>query len=287
MRQYGEITDPPTNASQPEIRFAKSPRRSESPPGLNTEGDPPFCQQCLNNQRIINDILANYVPPETHDWERQYKQHVKELEEAYPPVCDGCEDRIRTKMQKSDYFVSAENLGRSLLRDDGNESWLHRRGWQYDLLSLILTLGKLMWWTSWMGQFLWHALNLVKPRPHPESLELVATSPPHDCFPRIFSFGPLSATCDDFFTSLAGRSLVLGLLSIWWNPMWVKKLQLIYGRAMNKMEYYELQVILLLVRFAIWTSFEKIAGMDIGAQRWKGFHAFAMIMCLLVRTMPS
>lgn len=286
--QDGEITDPPTAASQPETRFARSRPRPESPSGLNAEADTPFCQRCLNNQRITNDILANYVPPETRDWERQYKQHVKALQETYPPVCDDCEDRIRSKMQQSDYFVSAENLGRSLLRDNGSESWLCRRGWQYNLLSLILTLGKLMWWTSWVGQFLWHALNLVQSKRHLEHrLEIGTAQPPYDCFPRIFSLAPLPATCDDFFTSLAGWSLVLGLLSIWWNPMWVKKLQLIYGRAMNKMEYYELQVIFLLVRWALWASFEKIASMDIGAQRWKGFHAFAMAICLLVRIIPS
>ena len=288
MRQSGEITDPPITASQPETRFARSRPRPESPSALNPQADAPFCQRCLSNQQIINDILANYVPPDTHDWERQYKQHVKALQETYPPVCDDCEDRIRSKMQQSDYFVSAENLGRSLRRDDGDESWLYRRGWQYNLLSLVLTLGKLMWWTSWMGQCLWHALHLVKPGRHFEYFLEIGDAPPsYDCFSRVFSLDPLPATCDTLFTSLAGWSLVLGLLSIWWNPMWVKKLQLIYGRPMNKMEYYQLQVIFLLVRWVLWTSFEKIADMDNGAQRWKGYHAFAMAICLLVRIIPS
>ena len=54
------------------------------------------------------------------------------------------------------------------------------------------------------------------------------------------------------------------------------------------MEYYQLQVIFLLVRLALWSSFEKIANMEeIGAQRWKGFHAFAMAICLLVRIIPT
>lgn len=284
IRQFGEITDPPTTVSQTQSRFAHARPRSESPPGLIPKEESPFCQRCLQNQLIINDVLASYEAPDTRDWERQYKSYVKELQETYPPICDGCEDRIRTKMQKSDYFVSAENLGRSMSRNDSNESWLYRRGWQYDFLSLVLTLGKLMWWTSWIGQFLWHALNLVKGRPHPECRldKVPSRSNIYDCVPRIFSLVPLTASCNDFFTSLAGWSLVLGLLSIWWNPMWVKKLKLIYGRPVNKMEYYELQLIFLFLRSVLWTLLTKpeVTGME--TSPWKAAHALTMIMTVLV-----
>ena len=284
IRQYGEITDPPTTASQPKIRFAQPRPRSESPPGLKPKEESPFCQRCLQNQLIINDILANYVSPDTRDWESQYKAYVKELQETYPPICDGCEDRIRTKMQESDYFVSAENLGRSLQRSDSKETWLYRRGWEYDLLSLVLTLGKLMWWTSWVGQFSWHALNLLKARRHSECpWNSVATQSTYSCVPQIFSTIPLSESCNDFFTSLAGWSLVLGLLSIWWNPMWARKLKLIYGRPVNKMEYYELLLIFFFVRSVLWTLLAKPTIMDVDPQLWKAMHAFTMAVSLLVR----
>lgn len=286
--QNGEITDPPVTASQPGTRFAKARPRSESPPGLATREESPFCQRCLQNQIIVKDILAEYTPPSTADWEKSYKTYVQDLQETYPPVCEGCETNIREKMKHSDYFVDADNLGRALKKP--NESWVDRRGWRYDLVSLLLTLGKLMWSMSWTGQSLWHVINLIKPKRQLECLvdELEylwddsASPSVSSCASQVFRMTPLQKFCDELFASLVGWSLVLGVLSIWWNPMWVMKMKLVYGRPAGRKEFYQLQAMFLALRWAGWNFIAKPGAFELDAQQWKGLHAFMLAVTLLV-----
>lgn len=283
--QNGEITDPPVTASQPEIRFAKARPRSESPPSLATREDSPFCQRCLQNQIIVKDILAEYTPPSTADWEKSYKAYVQDLQETYPPVCEGCETHIREKMKHSDYFVDADNLGRALKKP--NESWVDRRGWRYDLVSLLLTLGKLMWFMSWIGQSLWHVMSLVKPKRQLEDLWDDLASPSiSSCASEVFTMTSLEEFCDELSASLVGWSLFLCLLSIWWNPMWVMKMKLAYGRPAGRKEFYQLQTMFLALRWAGWNFIAKPGDFDLDAQQWKGLHAFMLAVNLLASISP-
>ncbi|KAG7004643.1 hypothetical protein G7Y79_00024g055930 [Physcia stellaris] len=292
LDKNGEITDPPVTASQPGTRFAKARPRSESPPGLVTREESPFCQRCLQNQIIVKDILAEYTPPSTADWEKSYKTYVQDLQETYPPVCEGCETNIREKMKHSDYFVDADNLGRALKKP--NESWVDRRGWQYDLASLLLTLGKLMWFMSWIGQSLWHVINLIKPKEQLEGLvdELEylwddSDSPSvSSCASQVFRMTPLQKFCDELFASLVGWSLVLGVLSIWWNPMWVMKMKLVYGRPAGRKEFYQLQAMFLALRWAGWNFIANPGAVELDAQQWKGLHAFMLAVTLLSAFLP-
>ena len=230
---------------------------------------------------IVKDIVAEYTPPSTGDWEKSYKAYVKDLQETYPPVCDGCETRSRERINQSDYLAGADNLGRLLKRT--NESWVDRRGWKYDCVSMILTLGKLMWFVSWIGQFLWHTINLFKPKRQPECVWDDAASPSlFGCSSQILTLRPSQEFCDEVFASLIGWALILGLLSIWWNPMWVKKLRLVYGRPAGRNEYYQLQAMFLALRWAGWNFIAKPGDFELDPQRWKGIHAFMLVVTLLV-----
>ena len=282
MRQHGEITDPPATVSQPDTRFARARPRSESPPGLASYEASGFCQRCIQNQVIVKDILAEYTPATTGDWESSYKTYVKELQEAYPPVCERCETQARERIKNSDYFVKADNLGRALFKKP-NESWIGRRGWQYDFVSVFLSLGKLMWFVSWIAQCLWHAANLVKVKRHPECVWKEGATPTlATCATQVITLMPLHKFCDKLFTSLAHKALILGLLSIWWNPMWVKKMKLIYGRPSGRREYYQLQVIFLALRWAGWHFIAMPGNLNIDARQWKALHGFMLALTLLV-----
>lgn len=203
------------------------------------------------------------------------------MQETYPPVCERCETQIREKMQHSDYFVSADNLGRSLRRS--NESWVSRRGWQYDLASLMLVLGKYMWFMSWIGQFLWHVMNMIKPMRHPECISEFAPAPSlSGCATQIFTLDTLQQFCDELLGSLVGCALVLGLLSIWWNPLWVRKMKVTYGRITGRKEYYQLQAIFLGLRWAGWNFITQPGEFELDPQQWKALHAFMLAVTLLV-----
>ena len=187
-------------------------------------------------------------------------------------------------MRRSDYFVSADNLGRSLKRDHSKGSWIYRRGWGYTSLALLLTLGKLMWFTSWIGQFLWHAMCFTSAKQNLEYPWVATTQQSkNSCVSQVFHRRPLCKTCLEGFNDLARWALILGLLSIWWNPTFVNKLKLLHGRSTGKREYYTLQVIFLLVRWVMFvplTHVEVFPGID--AQLWKGMHAFMLPLNLLV-----
>ena len=193
-------------------------------------------------------------------------------------------------MRHSDYFVGADNLGRALKKP--NESWVDRRGWQYDLVSMLLTLGKLMWFMSWIGQSLWHAVNLIKSKRQLEylgdELEYLLDNPDSPsisiCASHVFTMTPLQKLCDELFASLVGWSLVLGVLSIWWNPMWVMKMKLVYGRPAGRKEFYQLQAMFLALRWAGWNFIAKPSDFKLDSQQWKGLHAFMLAVTLLVST---
>ena len=186
-------------------------------------------------------------------------------------------------MKDSDYFVSADNLGRSLRTS--NESWISRRGWQYDLASLILFLGKYMWFISWIMQFLWHVMNMVKPMSYPECIWDFGPAPSlSSCAKQIFAPKTLQEYCDKLLGSLAGCSIVLGLLSIWWNPLWVRKLKVTYGRITGRKEYYQLQAIFLCLRWAGWNFIMHPGKYALDPQQWKALHAFMLAVTLLVST---
>ncbi|KAL8787122.1 MAG: hypothetical protein Q9195_007904 [Heterodermia aff. obscurata] len=283
--QHGEITHPPATVSQPETRFAKARSRSESPPGLAVREQSPFCQRCIQNQTIAKDIIAEYTPSSTADWETSYKEFVKGVHETYPQVCEGCESQIREKMEHSDYFVSADNLGRSLRRS--NESWISRRGWQYDLASLMLLLGKSMWLTSWIVQSLWHGMYVVKPMRYPQCVSEFAAAPSlSGCATQIFTPNALEEFCDELLGSLIGWALVLGLLSIWWNPMWVRKMKVTYGRLAGRKEYYQLQVMFLSLRWAGFNFITQPGEFELDRQQWIALHAFMLVLTLLSAILP-
>ena len=193
-------------------------------------------------------------------------------------------------MRHSDYFVGADNLGRALKKP--NESWVDRRGWQYDLVSLLLTLGKLMWFMSWIGQSLWHAVNLIKSKRQLEylgdELEYLLDNPDSPsisiCASHVFTMTPLQKLCDELFASLVGWCLVLGVLSIWWNPMWVMKMKLVYGRPAGRKEFYQLQAMFLALRWAGWNFISTPSDVKLDSQQWKGLHAFMLALTLLVST---
>ena len=227
--------------------------------------------------------MAEYTPSSDEDWETSYKAYAKSVEETYPPACERCEAEVRNKMKASDYFVSADNLYRSI--KSPKDSWIIRRGWQYDLASLALVLGKYMWFISWIGQLLWHVMGIVKPMRYPQCISEFAPEPSlTGCAEQVLTLTAFDEFCDDLLGTLIGWALVLGLLSIWWNPMWVKKMNIIYGRIAGGTEYYQLQGIFLGLRWAGWNFITQPEPFELEPQQWKALHAFMLLVTLLVST---
>lgn len=60
----------------------------------------PFCHSCQTNQMLILSILANGDTDEMND--QEVAQWQLSLEDRYPPVCEVCQEVVKTKIERAD-----------------------------------------------------------------------------------------------------------------------------------------------------------------------------------------
>jgi hypothetical protein len=105
-----------------------------------------------------------------------------------------------------------------------------RWGWR----RVIVNLAGLLYLLSLGLQLLWHLAGA-------QSSDVQGT-----CLQR-----PVPTRCVEEMEKYVGASLVVGLLTSWWNPKWDYKLRE-EGRLVGLSLFYRAQVILLALRFAAW-----------------------------------
>lgn len=108
-------------------------------------------------------------------------------------------------------------------------------GWR----SLVVNVAGLAYFSSLGAQLLWHAMGS-------QSVDSPASDFPAACTSR-----PVPRKCVETLEKPMKWSLVLGLISLWWNPKWLYKLK-DEGRLTGLSAYYRLQLIVLLLRFGGW-----------------------------------
>lgn len=251
LDENGDITDPPAeevaSSRQGAQRFARP--ASDGPTDSTL-----FCSTCLKNQQILTQLLSNYLPPPTDpnyaQREAQYPQYKRGLEERYPQVCVNCEPRVRERIRQSGYEAKTDHLKR-LMQRSRQRRIAHHYGWR----SLLVRAGGIGQLVSVTGYFCWSlsvilaGLGLEK-----ADLQFVAGGNPAQCTKHLLS-GHVSEFCVQEFSSLAGWSLMVGLLTIWWNPKWHHKLDGREGRLVGLTQYYyRLQGPALALRFIVWLS---------------------------------
>lgn len=215
----------------------------------------PFCKTCLKNQHLYNESLASYFPsedtPNYQDWEIQFPAFKKSLEERYPQVCEDCEAGALASLWNTNYAAKADNLRRIMDKTrPGQVSY--RSDWR----NLAAFVGGWMWTASWIGQILWDAMGLVNSETALQGavgeyvtwiLSLAAR------IGQALGLSDVVLFSTELMNSVAWYALVLGLLSLWWNPrlqLWleIKK----RGRIVGKWDFYKLQATSFVIRCAAW-----------------------------------
>jgi len=288
--QNGEITDPPATASQTNARFAHSAPRPVSRE-LGSSDTSLFCARCLNNQHILTQTLASYLPettdPDYHAYEKSYTKYRKQLEERYPQVCRKCEPRVRERLRVTGYAAKTDHL-RRMIEQTRNGQGRRLRGWGWQ--DNVVVLAGLCWWASLMMQLVWHTLSATLGAQWADDLYgLHPITALPECVRRAFAREPVEPACTsllDAFTTLcgifAGYCLILGWLSIWWNPQLQRKLRGNVGRMVGLTEYYKLQAIFLLVRCAVWWFLANRPSPSIDPRTAKAAHAFMVVFTTVV-----
>lgn len=226
-----------------------------------------FCQTCLKNQQLYIQALSDYLPdsddPRYDELERLLPMYRKELELRYPQCCPRCEPRVQASLQQANYAAKTDHLRRMLYQDGkgARKSPLHYK-------RLIVSLAGLGQVVAIVIQMTWHALA----SPVGISQTLLTRAPRYCSRSSVSSLGP---SCSDHLATLMPLSFLLGLLCIWWNPKWQYKLAGQHGRLEGLNRYYQLQILLLVLRFSVWAVLRDLPGIEV-------YRSTAHTFCLVL-----
>ncbi|KAK2763906.1 hypothetical protein FQN54_009525 [Arachnomyces sp. PD_36] len=265
LDENGEITDPPTFETSSETRFAQPllPHQASDPHPDTTL----FCQTCIKNQQILTDALAQYLPPPSDPdyaaYESSYPTYRKNLEERYPQVCVNCEARVRDRIRQSGYEAKADHLRRMM--EQSRRGKLKARGWNWR--SSLVSMGAIGYWGSIFGQLGWNIVGAMTLRNSiwdiEEELPAAAVK---SCVDQALALRRFDDYCSVALTPYAGLALILGVLSLWWNPRLRDRVEKKGGRLAGLDEYYKIQIFVIVVRFVAWACLQdpSMTGLDPG-----------------------
>lgn len=267
-QKNGEIADVPPEEIISSQQFAH-PRHPTPLSGDTTSQSSIFCTTCLKNQHLYTSALSEFLPepedPKYDDCEAALPKFKKHLEERYPQCCAQCEPKVRAQLQKVTYNARSDHLRRML--DRSRERRMGSRlGWR----SLVVNAAALGYLSSLGIQLSWHALGAIVNR-H-------ISIPGHrvqDCF----NLNRIPLECVELPEKWMRLSMILGLVCIWWNPLWQHKLQHHEGRLVGLDTFYKASFAVLILRFLAW-----ILLLDFGIpNRYLSMsHSFFLVLILMV-----
>ena len=207
-----------------------------------------FCKTCIKNQHLYSQSLASYFPspdaPDYAEYERAYPEFQRGLEERYPQVCEDCEPRVRARINKTTYAAKTDHLRRMMERTREGRIAYRKSSWK----SYIYFLGGVAWLVSWAGQAVWNGIGLWISKNgygYDGIREVDMSLSGSSCLQQVVQCSGLAPGCVELVDLMAYRALVLGFISILWNPRLQESLASRGGQIVGKRDYYFLQILLL------------------------------------------
>ena len=240
-----------------------------------------FCRKCIKNQLLLTQSLASYLPPTTDPdyeaYEASYPKYRKNLELRYPQVCEECEPRVRERIQATGYAAKTDHLRRMMEKTRSSPTAQKVYGWRY----VVVNLGACGWWANFCGQIIWHTMGtLVAPSGGLRAVDGNASI--MGCLGQAIDERQVEERCLGSGRPPASFALLLGLLSIWWNPCLKIKIKGTGGRMTGLGEYYKLQMLGLAVDtvalYILWDGTES----RLEQQTMKALHAIMLAFTLAV-----
>ena len=280
--QNGEITDPPADETSIQIRYAQSIPRPVSPE-YSASQESLFCQRCLQNQHIVNQALAEYLPAPTasdfSEFEARVPRYRQGLEERYPQVCENCAPGVEARIKATGYAAKTDHLRRMMDRTRSVKR--NEVAWSWKFLAFLA--GAIGWTASIAGQLLWDGLGVLTSIGQEDGLWSDEDSQSASrCIWDGMQTRRLMSQCSGAFEPVAKFSLTMGLVCIWWNPKMRQKFSGKAVRVLGLPEYYKLQALFLVVRFAAWKALGKHSTLQLEDQTVKAGHAVTLVLTILV-----
>ena len=298
---HDTLSSPPRNR----LTFSRSPS-----PDFELGDDPIFCRKCLSNQHIYQQNLAEYLPdfddPRYPEFEKALPEFKRNLGLRYPQVCPDCAPRAEQRLNRAAYVAKADNARQMLKKSKQNEKNIMALS-LFNWKSIVIFAAGLMWWSSILGQLLWHVAGFsFQPRIYTQvtfqryGIELVA-----ECVKELGSLEsskistllrgghltrPLDVgpECVFAFRTVAISALKLLWLSFWWNNrLRDKYIDRRLGRLKGLGEYYKLQLLVFLVRFVSLRNLDHPSSLTLTTKAFRGAHFFMFLFFIIVRTIFS
>ena len=233
----------------------------------------------------MTEALASYFPSPTasdySEYEEKYPEFRKNLEARYPQVCRTCEPRVRERIRASGYAAKTDHLRRMMERSRDGGRYHRIQSWK----SFAAVVGAIGWGVSVMGQLLWDVQGAVVASSE-DTLGGEEFSSISNCVWDSWSTLEVTSECAEGYDSAAGLALGLSVLFIWWNPKLYEKSRKASVRIVGLSEYYQLQAMLLIFRFASWSVFVRLPSYEFSPQMVKAVHAsmivFTIAVCILL-----
>ncbi|ORX44841.1 hypothetical protein BCR36DRAFT_121726 [Piromyces finnis] len=73
-----------------------------------------FCSNCLQNQKLIVQLLASYDPGDDELYDLTIDQYRKSLENRYPIICSKCVKNVNNELQQQNYHIKTRILNYQL-----------------------------------------------------------------------------------------------------------------------------------------------------------------------------
>ncbi|KAF9562532.1 hypothetical protein EC968_005202 [Mortierella alpina] len=90
-----------------------------------------FCEMCNGHQRVVYQLLSNYIPDENDENYEAYYDNAdtyrKQLEERYPLACSSCLDKVQKVLGKQNYQFKTTLLNATLSKSRGDPIEPHRK----------------------------------------------------------------------------------------------------------------------------------------------------------------
>lgn len=190
---------------------------------------------------------------------------------------------MRQRIKQAGYEAKADHLRRMMDQTRASKSarQARNRSWQ----SLLVYAGALGYWGSIGGQLAWNVLGALTAPSLPNQDTDVSMDPSvHmlSCVRQTLDSGRIPVECVSDLAPSAGLALVAGSLSLWWNPRLRMKIEGRSGRFKGLAEYYQVQLIVMVVRCVFWSLLKDPSASGLEATLPSALHMFMILFTVSV-----
>lgn len=188
---------------------------------------------------------------------------------------------MKDRIRQTGYEAKSDHLRRMMDRSKAGRTarQARNRNWR----SLLVFAGAIGYWGSVAGQLAWDVMGALDAAGGvPEDSDNLLPPSLVSCVQQILLERKLPSYCSVDLAPYAGLSLIAGILSLWWNPKLRFKVEGRGGRFAGLGEYYQVQLIVMVVRCVFWAVLKDPSSSGLQPTLPPALHIFMFFFTILV-----